>query len=88
GQDFGDNLRSWVAWKKRTPDLFAARRAYVYPVFYREKTWLETIIPLWVPPNEIAASPAGLSAPRVAADAPAEQSSESTQDAADDTRKN
>ncbi len=65
GQDFGDNLREWVAWKKRTVDLFAARRTYIYPVFQREKTWLETFVPLWVPPNEIAASPAGMDAPSV-----------------------
>lgn len=95
GQDFGDDLRAWVAWKKRTPELFAAQRPYVYPVFYRDKTWLETIIPLWVPPNEIAASPAGLNAVSVATEPTPDpappgtpETPESTQDGGGDTRNN
>lgn len=88
GQDFGDNLREWVAWKKQTTDLFAARRAYVYPVFHREKTWLETFVPLWVPPNEIAASPAGMDAARVRVGPNAADAAESPQDGGGDTRNN
>jgi hypothetical protein len=93
GQDYGDDLREWVAWKKRTTDLFAARRGYIYPVFYRDKTWLETLIPLWVPPNEIAAAPAGMNASSVATEPAPEpsvpaQTSESQQDTGGDTRNN
>lgn len=60
GQDFGDDLRSWVAWKKQASAPFAARRDYVYPVFHREKTWLEWALPIFQPPNEIVSTPAGL----------------------------
>lgn len=63
GQDFGLNIRSWVAWRKDATDPFAGRTTYVYPVFYRDKTWVETILPFWEPPNEIAASPIGLEGP-------------------------
>ncbi|MDX2113998.1 MAG: HEAT repeat domain-containing protein [Planctomycetota bacterium] len=60
GQDLSDNVRAWVAWKKDRQDLFAARRPYIYPVFYRDKNWVEVILPVFSPPNEIAASPVGM----------------------------
>lgn len=60
GQDFGINMRAWVSWRKVAADPFAGRTAYVYPVFYRDKNWVETILPFWTPPNEISASPVGL----------------------------
>lgn len=77
GQDFGDDLRAWVAWKKQTQDLFAARRTYVYPAFHRDKNWVEVLLPIFQPPNEIAASPAGLTAATVSPPAPSPESSES-----------
>lgn len=63
GQDLGLNIRVWVAWRKAAADVFAGRTPYVYPVFYRDKNWLETIIPLWQPPNEVASTPVGLEGP-------------------------
>lgn len=78
GQDFGDNLRAWIAWKKGTADLFAARRPYIYPVFNRPKNFVEMILPVFRPPNEVAASPAGLA---VSAAASGTESDQSTQEA-------
>lgn len=60
GQDLGENFRAWVAWKKQTPDPFKGRQPYVYPIFYRDRTFIETVLPFWTPPNEIAASPVGM----------------------------
>lgn len=85
GQDFGDNLRAWVAWKKGTADLFAARRPYIYPVFNRPKNFVEMILPVFKPPNEVAASPAGLA---VSAAAPGIESDQSTQEAGEPGRNN
>lgn len=61
GQDFGYDIRAWVSWTSETTDLFAARTAYVYPAFWREKRLIE-----WVPfipqaPNEMSAMPVGFS---------------------------
>lgn len=59
GQDFGEDQKAWLEWEKRTPEPFAARTAYIYPVFERDKFWWEWI-PLWPdPPNEVAAQPVG-----------------------------
>jgi HEAT repeats len=52
--------RAWVQWQKQAAAPFAGRKSYVYPVFWREKRWLD-----WVPlvggpvPNETASTPAG-----------------------------
>lgn len=59
GQDLGADLRAWVAWRKRAPDLFAARQPYVYPVFERDKNWVEVLVPIFQPPNEKASTPVG-----------------------------
>lgn len=67
GQDFGQNFRAWVAWRRATGgaavgggDPFAGRQAYIYPVFHRNKSWLEWVAPIYRPPNEIASTPVGL----------------------------
>ena len=60
GHDFGLNIRLWVAWRKTTNDPLAGATPYVYPVFYRDKNFVETILPFWAPPNEIASTPVGL----------------------------
>lgn len=65
GQDFGGDLRGWVAWKKTAESPFEARRPYIFPVFNRDKNLVEWILPFFQPPNEIAASPIGLDAPTV-----------------------
>ncbi len=60
GQDFGYDRRAWVPWLSSEQRLFAARSQYVYPVFQRAKAWYEYIPLFPPPPNEPAASPAGL----------------------------
>ena len=63
GEDFGDNRRAWTGWALDTRDQFAGQTAYVYPVFERDKRWIE-YIPFYPPvPNEIASNPVGM--PRV-----------------------
>ncbi|MCC5787406.1 MAG: HEAT repeat domain-containing protein [Phycisphaerales bacterium] len=61
GQDFGYDHRAWARWVADASDPFTARRAYVYPAFYREKFFLEYLPFTREPPNEQAASPAGMS---------------------------
>lgn len=63
GQDFGLDVRRWVAWRKESDAPFAGQTAYVYPVFSRDPEWYEVILPFWKPPNEIAASPVGMTRP-------------------------
>ncbi len=60
GQDFGYDHRAWARWVAETSDPFAARSAYVYPAFYREKFFLEYLPFTREPPNEQASSPAGM----------------------------
>lgn len=60
GQDFGLDRKSWLAWIDGSENPFAARAAYVYPVFIRPKTWIEYIPFVPPPPNEQPASPAGM----------------------------
>lgn len=68
GQDFGPDLRSWVAWRKQSPDLFAARQTYVYPVFQRDRNLGELLAPMFFrPPNETASTPVGFDPARASA---------------------
>lgn len=60
GQDMGHNFRQWIAWQKQTETPFAGRQPYVYPVFYRDRKLVEVILPIFSPPNEIAATPVGM----------------------------
>jgi hypothetical protein len=84
GQDLGADLRAWVTWKKQSPDLFAARQPYVYPVFERDKTWVEVLVPIFQPPNEKSSTPVGFDMTASAGAAPAEPPAptEPAQDAA------
>ena len=56
-----DDLKSWTQWENATKDPFANRRPYVYPVFWREKRWLDYVPFMPAVPNEIASTPAGFS---------------------------
>lgn len=71
GQDLGDDLRAWYAWTKSTRTPFAAKRPYIYPVFQREKNFVEIILPIFTPPNEIASTPAGIDVAPVGSVTPA-----------------
>ncbi|MDX9911347.1 MAG: HEAT repeat domain-containing protein [Phycisphaerales bacterium] len=66
GQDFGYDYRTWTAWFATVREPFAAQRAYVYPVFDRDRTFFEHFPLVPDPPNEPAASPVGLSPSPVA----------------------
>jgi hypothetical protein len=60
GQDFGLDPLAWLQWLDTTPDLFAAGGAYVYPNYSRDQMWIEYLPFVGKPPNEPAATPAGL----------------------------
>jgi hypothetical protein len=63
GQDFGDDRARWFDWAAAASEPFAGQRPYTYPVFARDKSWLEHI-PFWPPPpNEEPARPVGLPPP-------------------------
>lgn len=51
--------KAWVAWSKGTQTPFAGQRAYVYPVFWREKRWLDYVPFMPRVPNETASTPVG-----------------------------
>lgn len=61
GENFGYVTRAWVAWAGSTKDMFAHRGDYVYPVFQRDPTIVEMLVPFWGPPNELPnQKPAGM----------------------------
>jgi len=62
GEKLGDDRKRWLAWLDKTKEPFANRTEYVYPVFSRDKTWVEYLPFVQPPPNETPASPAGMSA--------------------------
>lgn len=60
GQDFGLDRKAWADWVRETDNVFAARAAYVYPVYQRDRTILEYLPLIPPPPNEQASSPVGM----------------------------
>lgn len=60
GQNFGFNRREWVEWYNSTKTPFVAGTPFIYPVFYRKKKFIEYLPFVPPPPNEIAATPAGM----------------------------
>ncbi len=54
----------WVDWVKAHETPFAGRRAYVFPVFWREKRWLDYVPFMPAVPNETASTPVGFSLER------------------------
>lgn len=59
-EDLGLEVSAWLAWLDETDDPFAERRPFKYPVFNRDRRFVEIILPFIQPPNEIAAAPAGM----------------------------
>ncbi len=61
GQDqLTDDRREWAQWASQSREPFARQREYVYPVFQRDKRWLD-YVPFMPPvPNETAARPMGM----------------------------
>jgi len=60
GQDFGFERRAWLDWYDAASDPFAAGTPYVYPVFQRDKKFIEYFPFVSPPPNEVAATPSGM----------------------------
>lgn len=55
-----EDRRAWVEWSRGTTTPFADRREYLYPVFHRDKNWID-YLPFMPPvPNEIAGKPVGM----------------------------
>lgn len=65
--ELDSDRKAWVQWVKAADKPFANRRAYVYPVFWRERRWLD-YVPFMPPvPNEQASTPAGFTLQKEAA---------------------
>ena len=62
GQDFGLDARSWLTWTGGAGDVFAGRGVYEYPVFYRDPSVIEMVVPWMEVPNEVASTPVGMDA--------------------------
>lgn len=60
-ETLGTDRKEWVDWVKRTDKPFANRKPYVYPVFWREKRWLDYVPLMPAVPNETASTPVGFS---------------------------
>lgn len=60
GEDFGLDRAAWQRWFSSAQTPFAGRRNYTYPVFYRDKRWLEYIPFVPPPPNEESRTPIGM----------------------------
>lgn len=60
GQDFGFDRGEWTRWASAAEDPFAARSAYVYPVFDRPRRLWEYLPFVPPPPNEQESTPLGL----------------------------
>lgn len=60
GQDFAFDRRDWLDWYDSADDPFAARRPYTYPVFQRDKKFIEYFPFVPGPPNEPESTPVGL----------------------------
>lgn len=61
GQDFGLDITAWVEWSRSSSNLFAARSAYVFPAFRRDRKLIEYLPFMPDPPNETASLPVGMS---------------------------
>ncbi|MBC7773243.1 MAG: HEAT repeat domain-containing protein [Pyrinomonadaceae bacterium] len=59
GQDMPADRRLWAGWAKDNSSPFAARTAYTYPAFSRERFWSEYLPFISPPPNEEAGQPIG-----------------------------
>jgi HEAT repeat protein len=59
GQDFELDTSAWVNWARGREDLFAARSAYIYPAFWRERTIIEYLPFVGQPPIEEPSIPVG-----------------------------
>ncbi len=60
GENFGLNRVRWLEWFTDTGEPFEGQTAYIYPVFYRDKRWIEYIPFFPPPPNEEPRSPVGM----------------------------
>jgi len=60
GEDFGYDPAEWIVWTEGRQSLFAGRQPYEYPVFRRDPTIVEWLLPFWAPPNETPSRPVGM----------------------------
>jgi hypothetical protein len=59
--DLPADRKAWVTWSKSNSQHFAGQRPYIYPVFWREKRWLDYVPFMPAVPNETASTPVGFS---------------------------
>jgi len=64
GEELPPDRRAWAGWVKDAAEPFAARTAYKYPAYSRDRFWTEYLPFISPPPNEEMGQPIG--APPVA----------------------
>lgn len=70
GQDFHYDTAEWLEWTEAAgPNLFAQGKPYEYPIFKRDPTLVERIVPWLSPPNEVQGRPVGMPPPETVAGA-------------------
>lgn len=63
GQDLGLDPDAWLAWYRDAATPFAMQTAYQYPVYTRNLTWFEKVVPVGVPEFEKPGTPRGFGEP-------------------------
>ena len=63
GEDFGVDGQAWLNWWRSAEAPFANQRMFMYPVFTRNLTWIERLIPFFRPRFEFPGPPIGLDVP-------------------------
>jgi HEAT repeat protein len=63
GQTLGGEAGPWLTWVRQAEDPFADKQPFEYPVFQRDRRFVEWVVPWMDPPNEVAAAPAGYDPP-------------------------
>ncbi len=60
GQPFPNDPPTWVQWRTESADPFSDQQRYLYPIFERDRRWLDYVPFTFPAQNEVAASPVGM----------------------------
>lgn len=60
GQAMPPDRKVWLSWFTQSKAPFAEQKQYIYPVYVRDKSWVEYLPFVAPPPNEVPASPVGM----------------------------
>ncbi len=60
GEHLPPDRKVWLSWLTESKTPFAGQKPYIYPVYSRDKSWVEYLPFIPPPPNEVPASPVGM----------------------------